>query len=634
MMDMNKFIRISSVCLLCAAMFGCEEPVLVEQVQRMIVEAEMEVGKDTRTYLSDMSGGVYYPLWNSSDAIAVYSEDCADPSRLELIQGDNTTSATFAGVGNGSCRYGLYPFDMAGSLQAGVIYMTLPYEQEYRYGSFGNGSFPMVAVAGDDGRLHFKNLCAVMKISIKGTDVIRSIKLTANDDGMYLSGDAAVSVNYSEEPYLMMLSRCSRSVVLNCDGVQLMPTEATDFHIVLPAQTYYGGLTVEIDAYDRIFTRNITSDLVFDRSQIRHLRDLDLQQENPDTDGPGYDYDIPSSEYISGDYSQDGAVVTLQTATVGNGIDIVLMGDAYSDRQIASGLYEEDMRTLYDNLFTEEPYNTFKHYFNVYYVNVVSEREGYGYGATALDTYFGDGTLVGGDDEIVYDYTLKVLSEERVNEAMMIVVMNQFSYAGTCYMYYPNDYTDYSSGPAIAYFPKGEDEVVFAELLHHEACGHGFAKLADEYAYEEMGRIPDDYKQETIEMQDYWGWFKNIDFTSDVTKVRWSHFIEDSRYDSEGIGAYQGGDTYWRGVWRPTYNSIMRYNTDGFNAPSREAIYYRMHKLAFGDSWEYDYETFVEQDLNSRSSHTSHGAAGNYVERRLEPTTPPVVVGRTLTKTK
>ena len=78
----------------------------------------------------------------------------------------------------------------------------------------------------------------------------------------------------------------------------------------------------------------------------------------------------------------------------------------------------------------------------------------------------------------------------------------------------------------------------------------------------------------------------------------------------------------------------MRYNTDGFNAPSREAIYYRMHKLAFGDNWEYDYETFVEQDLSSRSSHTSHGAAGNYVERRLEPTTPPVVVGRTLTKTK
>ena len=47
----------------------------------------------------------------------------------------------------------------------------------------------------------------------------------------------------------------------------------------------------------------------------------------------------------------------------------------------------------------------------------------------------------------------------------------------------------------------------------------------------------------------------------------------------------------------------------GFNAPSREAIYYRIHKLAFGTTWEYDYESFVKWDqeygmpsfLNGRS---------------------------------
>ena len=40
--------------------------------------------------------------------------------------------------------------------------------------------------------------------------------------------------------------------------------------------------------------------------------------------------------------------------------------------------------------------------------------------------------------------------------------------------------------------------------------------------------------------------------------------------------------------------------TDGtqkmFNAPSREAIYKRIHKLALGKDWQYDYETFVEYD--------------------------------------
>ena len=56
------------------------------------------------------------------------------------------------------------------------------------------------------------------------------------------------------------------------------------------------------------------------------------------------------------------------------------------------------------------------------------------------------------------------------------------------------------------------------------------------------------------------------------------------------------------GVWRPTVESIMRYNWGGFNAPSREAIYYRIHKLAYGADWKYDYEEFVKYDEINRNA--------------------------------
>ena len=335
--------------------------------------------------------------------------------------------------------------------------------------------------------------------------------------------------------------------------------------------------------------------------------------------------------YMSTDYSQNGAVTTLQTATQGNGIDVVLMGDAYSDRQIADGTYAADMEYIYNNLFTEEPYKSFKDYFNVHYVNVVSATEGYEYGNTALSGYLGDGTLVGGNDNACFDYALKAISEEEMDEALIIVAMNSDNYAGTCYMYYPESATGtYGSGPSVAYFPKGGDETTFAQLLHHEACGHGFAKLADEYAYESNGTVPSDYVSQIQTQQNEWGWWKNVDFTSDPTATRWSHFVNDTRYANEGLGAYEGGLTYWSGVWRPTENSIMRYNTGGFNAPSREAIYYRIHKLAYGDSWEYDYEDFVEYDAVNRATSASapQKTHRNYVERPIEPTTPPVVVGK------
>ena len=273
------------------------------------------------------------------------------------------------------------------------------------------------------------------------------------------------------------------------------------------------------------------------------------------------------------------------------------MGDGYSDRQIADGSYKADMEYVYSNLFTKEPYKSYKHLFDVSYVNVVSATEGFEYGNTALSCGFGDGTYVYGNDNAVFKYAQKVVDASAIDETLMIVVMNSNNYAGTCFMYYPNSSgTDYGKGPAVAYFPKGESSEVFAQLLHHEANGHGFAKLADEYAYDYMGTIPSEEVENTKNQQSLYGWWKNVDFTNDPAQVRWKKFLEDTRYAKEGLGVFEGGLTYWSGVWRPTENSIMRYNQGEFNAPSREAIYYRIHKLAYGADWKYDYEKFVEYD--------------------------------------
>ena len=336
---------------------------------------------------------------------------------------------------------------------------------------------------------------------------------------------------------------------------------------------------------------------------------------------------LPGNEYMSSDYSKNMQVDTLQLATIGNGIDIVLMGDAYSDRQIADSTYHKDMLFLYDNLFTEEPYKSCKDMFNVYYVNVVSKCEGYDVTSTALGGFFGNETEVGGNDAAVIEYASQAVPYEKLDNAIVIVAMNSNRYAGTCYMYYPTfNENDFGTGLSISYFPKGGDPSTFAQLLHHEALGHGFAKLADEYAYEENGAAPESTVALHQEQRTNWGWWKNIDFTNDSSQVLWSKFLSDDRYQYDGLGVFEGGLTYWTGVWRPTENSIMRYNFGGFNAPSREAIYYRIHKLAYGKDWEFDYEKFVEWDAKNRKKADSpllmpsREAIRNFV-----PTHPPVI---------
>lgn len=323
----------------------------------------------------------------------------------------------------------------------------------------------------------------------------------------------------------------------------------------------------------------------------------------------GYNYgDLPKPNiYYSTDFSKDGTVVALQKASSGNGIDVVLMGDGYSDRMIASGEYESDMRYLYDNLFTIEPYTSFKDLFNVYYVNAVSLTEDLDNYSSALGTWFGDLTYVAGNDQAVLQYALKALPEERMNEVMVIVAVNSDRYAGTCFSFSPgeNVTSDYGSGPSISYFSRAGEKETFSQVLHHEANGHGFAKLADEYFYDYNGTISAAQVAVLQVQQNKWGWWKNIDFTSDPTQVRWSKFLSDPRYANENIGVYEGGAVYPYGVWRPSETSIMVSNMGEFNAPSREAIYYRIHKLAFGDSWNYDYDEFVKYDLNRTRSNIS-----------------------------
>ena len=125
-----------------------------------------------------------------------------------------------------------------------------------------------------------------------------------------------------------------------------------------------------------------------------------------------------------------------------------------------------------------------------------------------------------------------------------------------------------------------------------------------------------------------YGFYENVDLTSDPNTIKWSRLIADSRY-SGNVGVYQGGYTYPYGVYRPTENSIMRYNTGGFNAPSREAIYKKIMKFSEGDTWTYDYETFVAFDAPARSTEavTKAAAQSTSVDKsNFIPLAPPVMI--------
>ena len=321
--------------------------------------------------------------------------------------------------------------------------------------------------------------------------------------------------------------------------------------------------------------------------------------------------------YTSTDYSKDGEVMTLQKASKGKGINLVFMGDAYTDKDMGKGgLYETVMKESMEEFFSVEPYKTFRNRFNVYAVKVVSPngKIGSGYN-TALASSFGTGTTILGDDPTCYSYALKVPGITNQENLMIGVLVNSSRNVGTTSM-------SYLRQSGVSYITTAYNQrSSFGPVLRHEAGGHAFAFLADEYSnYDETA--PAEHVELYNSRYEQYGWYSNVDFTNDPAKIRWSAFLSDSRYKGE-VGIFEGAALYGKGAYRPSEKSIMRYldESDTFNAPCRWKIYQQI-MLRSGE--ECSFEKFLEYDAVNRDKAQS-SARRTRSETKLEPLAPPVV---------
>jgi hypothetical protein len=319
----------------------------------------------------------------------------------------------------------------------------------------------------------------------------------------------------------------------------------------------------------------------------------------------------PLNLYQSTDFSQDGKVTKLQSATIGTGVNIVLMGDGFVDTtMVAGGLYEQKMHEAMEHFFSVEPTRSYREYFNVYAVNAVSKNGVFmDSSETIFSSKFGENRGISGDITKIKEYAQKV--EEIISgETHIITILNSTGRAGTCYMY---------DDGSVSFISIPSDTESFAGVLQHEAIGHGLGKLGDEYIdyYETIKQADRDY---LIEAQSK-GWFQNISLTN--TNPPWAHFIGNSNYTM--VGTYEGGFYYWKGVWRPEETSSMIVSKlHYFNGPGREQIVKRTLQTA---GVTYSWDEFVKNDKYEPAK-----GIVTVIDRtqKREPLAPPVIMNRRL----
>ncbi len=308
---------------------------------------------------------------------------------------------------------------------------------------------------------------------------------------------------------------------------------------------------------------------------------------------------IDFTPYASTDYSRDGEVMTLQKASVGKGVDIVFVGNCFVDKDMEpGGLYERKMREAMEQFFAYEPYTSLRNRFNVYAVKAVSQN---------AEMYEGTKQAITSDaDAFAYAQKVTALIPDR---PMRVNIVYNTMNAGRSFtfMYDDNSYS--------AFMLTGINKV-----LNHEGGGHGIGRLYDEYVEEAGSTATDAVKDYYEEMWSSYGCGANIDMHADVSQTRWARLAADSRYAAEGLGTYEGSGTFNYGIYRPTQNSMMRYNDIPFNAPSREAIYKYVMQESEGPDWSYDYETFVKFDAKGRAEYAEAVGKGAKIRQRGENT--------------
>jgi len=226
-----KIIAVSAAVL---SLVSCQKDIQTSQLPSgsfetsgPVFHATLENTDVTKTAITKETDG-YKVSWESSDTISVNgvlykaSPDASDPSY-----------ATFAKVSpEDPDPVAPYTAFYPASIYDGSA-STLPARQVYVSEGSVAGVLPMYAAHSDSMSFHFKNLCGLMKFTLKGTEKLRSIMIC--DAGKALSGSFTVN----DEGAAVSEAGSAAGVTLDCgpSGVQLT-TSGKIFYVAVPAGSY------------------------------------------------------------------------------------------------------------------------------------------------------------------------------------------------------------------------------------------------------------------------------------------------------------------------------------------------------------------------------------------------------------
>ena len=569
----------------------------------------------TRTQLEGRS-----VLWTAGDKVRVYGSSKSGGYHSEVFTTQETGACvTFSSDNPIQTDADFYAFYPAEQTQGLVAYYDDESEKRYAV----NILLPSSQVAIPDGienqlnisyakteggdirNLLFHNLCSLIKFEVTGSGVgnLKRVRLTANNDGdnqaVYLSGEMLVNVDDGDIFRYVQTSLLRRTV--SAHSREIIRHE-------------YAGRPVRANLHP---------------SEMLNLGTIQVDSDDY-TNGWAMQYSVNNSNHP---------------------VSWVVIPEGFTRDQLAD--YHSRATEMLDFIFDVEPFNQYQSYFNIHILDAVSEEEGADVTDTGsyVNTFFDAGWALNSFNNMkansqrvfsfVEAHNPDILSKKvSIDETGIIMVINDSRYAGiSFYWSYGKSYamvpvTQRSDGSNLKWSGNGSSKVTcegtWLNTALHEAGGHMFGRLADEYTGSAT------YTGKTIP-----GHNLPVPYGLNVTadkenNLLWSDFIPNTQGIMQTgkflhVGTYEGGyGAYGKGIWRSEEVSCMDDNRPYFSAWQRYLIAKRIHDLA---QEPFTYDDFIANDnqyinisSNRQFNETINAvSAGVDVNLGLKDETPPVI---------
>jgi hypothetical protein len=328
----------------------------------------------------------------------------------------------------------------------------------------------------------------------------------------------------------------------------------------------------------------------------------------------------------------DGTIVKYMSSSKASPCKIVFMGDGFIDDDLMEGnsQYDKVLDLAIEDFFGVPPVKDYKDYFDVWKIYAVSQDRGWSTPSHINNTSFkvfwvGTGsTSMSCDANTVKKYAMTISEVSGdINKTLIVVISNVNEYAGTTMLW--------TSGLSIGLVPlckaglADDNPESFHSVLMHEALGHGFIHLADEYAY--YDKTISQSSADTLKSYQRSGFYLNVTTSTDTATAPWNGFL--GRADYPLVGFFEGGYYLKKGVWRSENRSMMIDNIHYLPAFCRYLAYKRIFETTGED---YSLESFMAQDKvrtppSSSSASQVPASLGIDSYRDFKPLGHPVVFG-------